>query len=51
MLTLTIEKEGQILNNEMRQYQAAIACYNRVIELDPKNFDGYLNKGMSYYHI
>ena len=45
-----VESHLNIAYNHLRQddYDAAIACFNKLLELDPSNPDYYFERGMAY---
>ncbi len=43
---------GGYLNDEMvLEYDKAIMCFNRIIEIEPNNFKAFYNLGIAYFNI
>ena len=46
-----LDFELDVFKSQLRDYNKAIECFNKTIELDPKYLYGYNNKGVCYYSM
>lgn len=42
---------GTMLLDQLREYQAAAACYLKALEIDPNLSGAYYNLGLAYFHL
>ncbi len=42
---------GTMLLDQLREYQAAAACYHKALEIDPNLSGAYYNLGLAYFHL